>query len=77
MHIYIYIYIYINKVTELKRFILILIVTASSSASAEEPSDEDLLAAATCIDVPGEHNLLFSGFKCVVEFKNTMTLYIT
>ncbi len=29
-------------------------------------SDEDLLAAATCIDVPGEHNVLFSGFKCVV-----------
>ncbi len=52
-------------------------MTASSSASAEEPSDEDLLAAATCIDVPGEHNLLFSGFKCVVEFKNTVPLYIT
>lgn len=41
-------------------------MAASSSASAEEPSDEDLLAAAAHVDVPGEHYLLFSGFKFVV-----------
>ncbi len=51
-------------------------MTASSSASAEEPSDEDLLAAVTCIDVPGEHNLLVSGFKFTFTFSHLADAFI-
>lgn len=41
-------------------------MAASSSDSAEEPSDEDLLAAAAHVDVRGEHYLLFNGITFVV-----------